>query len=64
MDTGSQQSPADIQSLVQNIELEITRFQTLVTNEDDKIIRYKVGFVHLNLFSVFNSKVDLDILFV
>ena len=42
METDSQQAPADMQSLVQNIESEISRFQSLVANEDDKMIRYKV----------------------
>ena len=42
METDSQQTPADMQTLVQNIESEISRFQSLVTNEDDKMIRYKV----------------------
>jgi len=42
METDSQQTPADMQTLVQNIESEISRFQSLVTNEDDKMIRYKI----------------------
>lgn len=42
METDAQESPGDVQNLIQHIESEITRFQTLVTNEDDKMIRYKV----------------------
>lgn len=44
METDSQQTPAELQNMIQTIELEIARFQTLVTNEDDKMIRYKVRF--------------------
>ena len=43
MDTDSQQAPGEIQNLLQNIESEIARFQSLVTNEDDKMLRYKVS---------------------
>ena len=49
METDSQQTPADMQNIVHNIESEIARFQTLVANEDDKMNRYKVSFV---LYSV------------
>lgn len=42
MDTDSQPTPAEIQNLLQNIESEISRFQAIVTNEDDKMLRYKM----------------------
>eukprot|EP00112_Aurelia_sp_Birch-Aquarium-sp1_P006748 Seg1738.16 transcript_id=Seg1738.16/GoldUCD/mRNA.D3Y31 product="Ubiquitin carboxyl-terminal hydrolase isozyme L5" protein_id=Seg1738.16/GoldUCD/D3Y31 len=42
MDTDNQQAPGEIQNLLQNIESEIARFQSLVTNEDDKMLRYKI----------------------
>ena len=42
METDIQQSPAEFQQLLQNLESEIYRCQTLVKSEDEKLIRYKV----------------------
>ena len=36
-------SASEYQAIMKNIESEITRLQSLIAGEDDKMIRYKVG---------------------
>lgn len=36
-------SASEFQAIIKNIDSEISRLQTLIVGEDDKMIRYKVG---------------------
>lgn len=36
-------SASEFQAIIKNIDGEISRLQTLIVGEDDKMIRYKVG---------------------
>ena len=37
-------SVTELQAVIKNIDSEISRLQTLIVGEDDKMLRYKVGF--------------------
>ena len=37
-------SVSEFQAIVKNIDSEISRLQTLIVGEDDKMIRYKVSY--------------------
>lgn len=37
-------SASEFQAIIKNIDSEISRLQTLIVGEDDKMIRYKVGY--------------------
>ena len=36
-------SVSEFQAIVKNIDSELSRLQTLIAGEDDKMLRYKVG---------------------
>lgn len=45
METDQMASSAnEFQAIIKNIDSEISRLQTLIVGEDDKMIRYKVGY--------------------
>lgn len=44
METDQVTSENELQSVVKNIDSEISRLQTLIAGEDDKMLRYKVSF--------------------
>ena len=37
-------SASEFQAIIKNIDSEISRLQTLIVGEDDKMIRYKVSY--------------------
>lgn len=37
-------SVSEFQAIIKNIDSEISRLQTLIVGEDDKMIRYKVSY--------------------
>lgn len=44
METDQVTSENELQSVMKNIDSEISRLQTLIAGEDDKMLRYKVSF--------------------
>ena len=44
METDQVTSENELHSVMKNIDSEISRLQTLIAGEDDKMLRYKVSF--------------------
>ena len=44
METDQVTSESELHSVMKNIDSEISRLQTLIAGEDDKMLRYKVSF--------------------
>lgn len=50
-------SVSEFQAIVKNIDSELSRLQTLIAGEDDKMLRYKVG--SLDAMSIIHETVSI-----
>ena len=53
-------SVSELQAIIKNIDGEISRLQTLIVTEDDKMLRYKVGpsFLTCLFLNIYTAKKD------